>query len=639
MISTPTSSSLRPSFAERTKRNTPTPFRWSGAVLALGLLIASCGDGGTAKPSGSTPGEASEQVTSTEQAAPSQQAGPAPEVTAVPVQTPRAKIADTPALVGFHLTGRVVDPWSDSVKGAVIRVVPAGAGESGETLAQGVSDEQGTYELELPSAGPFQIYARHAQGFDLLTTYELDEGTLNKMKNLHLAGEGMLGGRVLDAEGNPVSDTIITVFSRDLLHEVLLRGDERFELDAYPIAAPTLEGAFYEPGRGFRHAVTVTAADGGFFFKGLIPGEYMFYCSAVGSLPWMRAQRDWTQTGALDIELRSEICLLEVGVGLDGLPGSITGKESNSRRLGPVEVFPSVPTEQGPRPLLGRAVPSYGGERNVFGLEPGHYFVRATTYPPEGLMGGTMHVEGQIQLKPGEALRRADLEFPAVDRPTGRLRVTAESPAGWDAPVGFHLLTPWTLQELECSELTPYPKMVFDEWLEVPEGEYVIALMPFRDYIGQPDVVSLARCYRRVTVVAGEDVESVLRGVLGGHMRVTLDADRFVLGKDLVFPEDMLDGDSRALMSLFEQTIGAVITIVREDGGPALKLRLRDRLSRLTPERRSMLPGEVMENFVPLDPGNYTVWAQAPGFVTSSAPLTITSGETSNVTIRLETPK
>jgi hypothetical protein len=585
---------------------------WKAISVCLGLSLVSCGTETGAEPVGTPAVEPGKAVST--------------PVQAEPVSGPQV----------YLLEGRVVDPWNDAVVGVQVRAVAPGQPESAQTLGTATTDKQGKYTLDLPNAGPYRLYARHAhQGFDRISSATLDRGAANQAIDMRLAGEGILGGVLYDAGGKPVVDTVIAVFRQELLVDELFGGDPSFDLDVFPLWAPILDGAYFQPGAGFQHLVSTTNSRGEFGFKGLIPGNYMIFSSAIGPGPWLSRNREWRHTGEENLELRSKICLLEVGVGLDGLPGSITGKEIGSRRLGPVEVFPSVPTESGPRPLLGRAVNPYGGERNVFGIGPGEYFARAQTFPPEGAMGGVMHAEGIIRIEEGDSLRRVNLSFAAVDRPTGRLRVSAQVPDGWETPPTFHLLSALTSQELECSEHTPYPTMRYNEWLDVPEGEYVIALFPYDDFDGHAEVIDLARCYRRVVVKAGEELEATLRSVPGGSLRLSLDADHFVLDRDLVFPEGMLKQDVRSLLSLFEQTIGAVITIVREDGGPALRLRLRDKLERLTLERRSMLPGEVFENFVPLDPGNYNLWAEAPGFESASVPFTVESGNISDVSLRL----
>ncbi|MFT7485804.1 MAG: hypothetical protein ACI9F9_001654 [Candidatus Paceibacteria bacterium] len=536
----------------------------------------------------------------------------------------------------FLLRGKVLDPWSSAVDGVLVRALPVGASEEDAELASVQSDATGSYELELNGAGPFLLIARHnSSGFDRVLSHPLTAGADNVAPILRLAGEGWLGGSVLDAAEVPVQNARVIAYSKALLQRELFFASNELKIDAAPLWPPVLQGTFYEAGSGFSYQEDITDDEGAFMVKGLVPGDYLIFSPALGGEGWVLPNRASYSTGATGIELRSKLCQVEVSVGDDGLPGSPPEPGQKARRLGPIEVFATVPAKGGALPLLGRLIGPYADERNVFALLPGDYIVRAETYPPEGEWGGTMHVETRVHLEAGETLRRVNLEFPELDRPQGRLRVQSVVPEGWDAPQPFHLLSALTGQELECSEYTPYPVLKYGEWLDLPEGEYLIALLPFDDFVGRSEVIEMARCYRRVVIEADRDVESTLHATFGGSFRLQLDADRFVLDQDLRMPGDLLDGERKTLIGLFARTVGATLTVVREGGGPAVLLRLRDPRNRIREERKAMLAGEQFENIIPLEPGNYTIWADAPGYGVASAPLTVTERGKTDVKLRL----
>lgn len=544
--------------------------------------------------------------------------------------------APAPVATWYRLAGRVLDPWSTPVAQAEVRALAIGAAEDGTELGRAVSDEQGNYDIELDGPGPYVLFARHKdRGFDRVKTRPLQPGEVQQAPPLRLAGAGILAGRVVDAAGAPLEGARIVSYSRELLEQKVLMGHPELSLESWPIWPATVD-VNYRPGEGFQSLEDVTDAQGHFEFKGLIPGDYLFYTPMLGRANWANPDREWFSTGTEDLELRATLCILEVSVDQDGLPGSNEQVEASRRRLGPIDVFATVATEFGPRPLLGKTINPYADERNVFALEPGVYFVRAETFPPTGQMGATALAEGRIEIQAGDTTRRIKLEFPSLKRPTGRLRVHTEVPEGWDAPKHFHLLTPDTGAELECSENTEYPEPLCGEWLDMPIGEYVVATLPFKDFVGRSEVSDMGRSYRRVVVRAGQDTECTLRSAMGGSFRFTLDAERFVLDRDLVLPSDMLDGDQLTFLSGLNVTIGASLIVVREDGGPSVKLRLKDTSERISLLRKTMLPGETFGHFVPLEPGDYRIWAEALGFEAGSAQFTVTSGGVTDVSLRLK---
>lgn len=565
------------------------------AALALTLLLIGCGQEGSAPSSPTSP------------SAP----GPDP--------------AGSEAPAGFFIEGRVVDPWSDPIEGAEVTA------RRGEASAAASSDPEGRFRLEVEGPGPWSVEARHPQrGMDRRPTDTLREGEVYRLPDLRIAGHGRLEGRLLDPAGEPLASTAIVAYSRSLLQQECLGGSELLELDALPLRAPELESGYPVPGEGFRRVATTTRKDGTFVLSGLAREPFLLDSPAFGERPWWSPDRTWIAPSREDLELTSGLCQVTLAVAEQG------GAEADGtpRRIGPLEVFPAVPSSHGPRPM--RGVPVYADdERNIFQVEPGDYIARVTTYPPIGRFGATLHVEERFTIEPGVARKTVELALPEDGGPTGRLRVSVTVPEGWETPERFHLLSGLTAKELEVSEFTPFPELRYDEWLEVPVGSYHVALDPFTDFVGRPEVAELAPCQRPVTVRPGEEVEVELVAAPGGRMRVELGADRLVFGEDLVLPEGLPSGDAALLKGNLELTMGLVIAGEREGGGPLLPLRLRDVGGVSVPERARVLPGESITHFELLEPGVWTLWAWSPAFELDAVQVTVRAGETTPVRLDL----
>lgn len=571
------------------------------------LLLVACGGGDSAEPL--------------------PQAAEAPQGKAVETPSPQPQT--------FSIDGRVVDPWSTPVEGASVRAVAKGEPESSTAAAEATSAADGRFALEVPGAGPWTLFARHPnKGFERFVTGEVRRGEPYPVRDLRLGGEGRFAGRLVDASGAPMDAVPVVAYARSLLTEQLFKGDERFDLDELPLWAPKLDSGFLVPGQGFRYAEVQTRPDGRFELKGLAPDDYLLFSPALGADAWRDPQRAWYATSREDLELRSPLCQVVIAVGDDGALSEEDSAKGLRRRVGAVEVFPTLPTTAGTKPVLAAQIFAQG-EANVFNLKSGDYVVRATTFPPNGQWGATLHAERRFTIPPGTASLEVALNFPSPDRPTGRLRVSVAVPEGWDAPERFHLTSPLTTMEYEISSHTPFPEARYGEWLDVPEGEYVLALLPFEDFTGRNEIDQLAACYRRVTVRAGEDTECALRAAYGGKLKLRMDADRFVLGRDLALPDDLDDGDRGGLKGLYEQVIGAVVCAEREGDGPALKLRLRDLGGVGIGERKRMLPGETITHFSVLEPGDWTVWVYSQAFDLDSSQIHVTERATEPVEFRL----
>lgn len=589
--------------------------------LCLSLPLAVClscsgGEGSSSETSSPAPGDssASESAESKE-----------PEAAKPTIPVPQT----------YSVRGKVADPWNDPVPGSAVRIVASGAAEDAEAVAELVADDQGEYETELPGAGPWTIHARHPEvGVQSVDVAAIELGEVRKAPMLRLSGEGRFVGRLLDAERNPLADEPVVALSRTLLRQEIFQGHESFDMDNLPLYAPVLDSGHYVRGQGFHHVQAVTLADGSFEIEGLAPDDYLFFSKPIGPEPWLDTNRHWYTTSQTDLDLVSGLCNLEISIADDGVLPPDTDA-SQRRRLGPIVLWPTVPSSHGSVAFLPRPQQKHAGEVNVFWLPPGEYVVRAVTYPPTGQWGLTLHAEDKIVIEEGDAFRKFLLKFAPQDRPKGRLRVSVKVPEGFDAPETFHLLTVETGESIECSEYSPFPEPRYNEWLDIPEGEYLVALKPFEDYTGRSEVVEMANIYRRIVVKAGEDTEYTLESTFGGFFRLELDADRFVLGGDVVQPEGIDDVEWERLLRFYSETAGASISVQRDDGGPALELRLRDRSAKMGERRKRMLPGEVIENFVPLEPGEYNLWVLLDGFERSSSKLTIKPRETTTIQVRL----
>ncbi|MFT7669732.1 MAG: hypothetical protein ACI8X5_002439 [Planctomycetota bacterium] len=533
----------------------------------------------------------------------------------------------------FVLRGTVGDPWGDPIEAARVRIVPLGGADDGGVVAEVQSDAKGAYEVELSSRGPWTVYAwQEEMGADSIDVALMRARGSTKAPKLRLAGHGVLKGRLLDASGEPLPEVLVVAFSRNILHQEVFGGSDHFELESLPLFAPMLDSSHYIRGKGFQYLETHSASDGSFYLGGLAPGEYMIYSPSIGTDPWVDPNRDWYTASAGEIELRAKLCSLVISIADDGVGG--TG--SSKRRLGPLMIFPVVPNERGGAAVIGRSQEVHGSERNVFWVKPGDYVARATTFPPQGQWDVTLHTEGKLRILPGVASQSYLLEFAPEDRPTGRLRVNVQVPDSFDKPKAFHLLSVETGRTVECSEYSSFPQPLYGEWLDIPEGEYLVALFPFQDYTGREDVVDMARIYRRVVIEAGKDTECSIESTFGGRFRLSLDADRFVLGKELTKPEEFSSTDWELLLRQFAESTGATIVVHREDGGPALDLRMEDPSDFMGKRRDFMLAGEIFENLEPIEPGNYTLWVISEGFKLCGVPLTIKAGELTPITARLE---
>ncbi len=550
--------------------------------------------------------------------------------------TPATGTKSTPAVQmeeaqGYFLVGRVADPWGDGIPEARVWVVPSGEPGDSQAIAETVSDDQGRFEVEAPGPGPWTVHARHTElGIQRVELPLLARGETRRVPDLRLIGEGRIAGRLLDAARNPLADVSILAYSKSLLHQELFGTDAQFDVDSLPLYPPLLDNPFYVRGEGFNFVEVTTDSDGGFLFEGLAPGDFLIYAVPLGGGAWSNPKRSWYATGSEDLELVSPMCSLEVSVADDGV-ASASADESQRRRLGAILVFPTIPAARGRAAILSQAREVHGSERNVFWLDPGQYIIRGVTFPPMGQWGLTLHAETLVEIVPGEATKAVELRFAPQDRPSGRLKVNVTVPESFAVPEKFHFLTVETGQPIEVSSFSPFPEPRYGEWLEVPEGEYLVALKPFEDFTGRHEVVDMANIYRRVVVEAGKDTEVTLDSTFGGRFRLKLSADRFMLGKDLLANEEALSGEWESNLRQLSKEAGATIALHRDDGGPTLELRLSDPVDLLGQRRKRMLPGELFENFEPVEPGDYTLWVLLEGFDPLELPVTIRERGTTDV--------
>lgn len=581
-------------------------------LLALGLLgIAACG----AEPAVESPAE-----TSTE---PSNEAAREVPAAQEPARAPQ-----------YTIEGRVVDPWSDPHPGAKVEVFGMSGEEAGGEAAVGemTSAADGRFRFELPGAGEWRIVAQDpsmgsARRVVTLTAADSEQ----KLADLQLVGEGELRGKLLARDGSPISGMEITAYSRELIREMLFQNNEGFDLDALPLWTPETRSLHFEPGAGFHRASQSTGWDGTFVFEGLAPGEYLLQSEAIRPDSWLNPERSWHATGTEDIELRSTLCRLSVSVeGADE-----TGE--TGWRLGPLEVHPTVPTGDGePAAVLALQFYARGLDQNERWLETGSYVVKSTTHAPRGVIADSRVREDLVVIGADEARVDFVLEAPDGEQPTGRVMMTCAAPEGFAPPAGYHLRSGLTASAPKRTQIANQPDALFGEWVELPAGPHLATLLPRLDLPGRDEALEYGEAYVQFHVEAGKDVHAELELVRGGLLKVTLDADRFVLGRDLVVPEELLDGERKQVLGAFAVAVGATLALQRDGQGPLQRVRWHDKLRSIGEERQLVLPGESVETYELFAPGEYTLWALRPGSKRASAKVTIRAGETAEAELRLE---
>lgn len=569
----------------------------------LGLLgIAACG----AEPADEQQAEASAEV---------------------PIEAPAAQ--EPARAPQYAIEGRVVDPWNDPHPGAKVEVF----GASGdEPVAELTSAADGRFHFELPGAGEWRIVAKDpsmgsARRVVTLTAADSEQ----RLADLKLMGEGELRGKLLARDGSPISGLEITAYSRKLIRETLFQDNEGFDLDALPLWTPETRSLHFEPGAGFHKASQSTGHDGSFLFEGLAPGEYLLQSQAISPEAWLNPGRSWHATGAEGIELRSSLCRLVVSV-----EGATETGESGWR-LGPLEVNPTVPTgDGGAAAVLALQIHTRGLDQNERWLEPGSYVVKSTTHAPRGVIADSRVREDLVVIGADQVRVDHVLEAPDEEQATGRVLLTCSAPEGFAPPAGYHLRSGLTATAPKRTQIANQPDALFGEWVELPAGPHLAASLPRLDLAGRDDALEYGEAFVQFQVEAGKDVRAELKLERGGLLKVTLDADCFVLGRDLVIPDELLDGERKQVLSAFAVAVGATLALQREGQGPLQRVRWHDKSKSIGEERQLVLPGESVETYELFAPGEYTLWALRPGSKRASVNVTIRAGETAEAELRLE---
>ena len=338
-------------------------------------------------------------------------------------------LAQAPA--NGSISGSVTSLAGDPVRRATLhlQVFPVGpAGPSDLRIYTTESDSQGTFLFEDVEPGRYSLNAErtgylNARYSDTRGILTLGSGQALTGISLKMTPQGVIAGRVVDEDGEPMPDTPISIL-----------------LNARP-----LEG---KPGFAIPSSV-LTNADGAFVVGNLPPGRY--YVSATarsvdipppphGQSPRKRAEEAYVTTyypEAIDLAAATPIDVA-AGAQMRGLDirlrktpvFHVSGKVVNAVTGGPGSA-PSVHLIRKGEPLPGLASRTVGVNQGAFEFDhvlPGSYILQAT---PDGMSASTLLVgRGAVSVGSSD-VEGVVLEMkPAVDL-TGKIIIEGTPPASW----------------------------------------------------------------------------------------------------------------------------------------------------------------------------------------------------------------
>ena len=329
------------------------------------------------------------------------------------------------------ISGSVTNPAGDPVRRATLRlqVFPVGpAGPSDLRFYTTESDSQGTFIFEDVEPGRYSLNAErtgylNARYSDTRGILTLGSGQALTGIPLKMTPQGVIAGRVVDEDGEPMPDTPISVL-----------------LNALP-----LEG---KPGIAIPSSV-LTNADGAFVVGNLPPGHYYVSATARSAdnpppphrqSPRKRAEEAYVTTyypEAIDLAAATPIDVT-AGAQMRGLEirlrktpvFHVSGKVVTAVTGGPGSA-PSVHLIRRGEPLPGLASRTAGVNQGAFEFEdvlPGSYILQAT---PDGMSASTLLVgRGAVSVGSSD-VEGVVLEMkPAVDL-TGKIVMEGAPPASW----------------------------------------------------------------------------------------------------------------------------------------------------------------------------------------------------------------
>lgn len=274
---------------------------------------------------------------------------------------------------GAVIAGRVLSASGEAVSGAEVSLLPEGPGPPLLPGGAALSDEQGRYRLEGVSPGARTVQAGHEEYLPARRRLEVQEG--ENALDLTLEPGAILSGRVVDPRGAPVAGA--RVFLR-------LRPEE---------SPRTLPDAASGP-------------DGSFTLSGLADGAYRLFAEKAGFAR--------SRGGQEVVVAGRSVSGIEVQLTPGGaIVGQLLGLDFTE--LSQVQVRNGVGQ-------AGQVLPD--GSYRIDDVEPGGQRVVAS------LPGGSKQAEGQVDLEPGAAEARLDLEFGKGLKLTGRVLRGGEPAAG-----------------------------------------------------------------------------------------------------------------------------------------------------------------------------------------------------------------
>ncbi len=483
---------------------------------------------------------------------------------------------------GATVHGRVVDAGGRPVQGAHLMLQR----EEQPVGAQTTSAEDGFFAVPFQTPGKWRLLAwADGHGGAALDPLDLDTTGDRDVGDLVLEGTGVLAGRVVDRDGQPLPDLEVRA-------DLVGRGQDWL---GRPLRTEAVRG-------GLGHGEAVTGADGRFRFGGLKEGLWevrlgsaaLFFTRGAADSEPVRAE-----TGTLDLEIVYPGFRLDVSwedrSGLSPVPVDL-----RVRRLDPAR------PDAGGLHVASQRLPATAGQTFFWLDDPGTFEVQASA--PQRRQASARVILAEAPRASAHLVLEAEappglLRVRIVDasgQPVPGSRVGARRlgsrrlvwPGGWVEPAEDGLLPPlaagrWQLEVLP-GPATPDPA---ENWWMPVRGE-------------------------EVEVLPGDTVEKTVVVHQGGRLRVTFEAPPEALGQPL-----------RNLSLLLRPLDGR---------GTVRSLRnLRRPDTRRPWAPWSNLPEEPAWCMDLLPPGAHELRADARGFQTATVPVDLRPGEWTEVLVPL----
>lgn len=204
---------------------------------------------------------------------------------------------------GAEVVGYVFDSKGDPVE-AEVRIESDDGGFFDFTEA----DEHGYYELPIPGSAVVSVTARSpSSGTGVLAQVSIDAAVRTRLPDLYLAGSGVIGGVLLDPDGQPIASHAVGLVLEELIGGLSGPPQEwDFEL------GQSQRNRAAERGDGRVFASQRTRFDGSFLFEGLRPGRYLVLARHASGGKQIETERRLYSTGELDVRLVLGVYRLKV---------------------------------------------------------------------------------------------------------------------------------------------------------------------------------------------------------------------------------------------------------------------------------------------------------------------------------------